>query len=174
MSSFVRGSVLVWLLLLGCRGETGGLDDRDAADEDAPTSAAPPLAPESAPAPPPPVAVVPPPSIDWYTDDARGLEEARRRGAPRLVLFGASWSAGSRYVEEMFRSEEVRREATRFVAVTVDITDDEDPAVSAVVRKYAVEGLPLIIAFDSAGNEALRLPSLPDASEIASRLRSVR
>ena len=62
----------------------------------------------------------------------------------------------------------------RFVAVTVDITDDEDPAVSAVVRKYAVEGLPLIIAFDSAGNEALRLPNLPDASEIASRLRSVR
>ena len=65
-------------------------------------------------------------------------------------------------------------EAGRFVAVKVDATDDEDPAVVRAMKELGVIGLPTVVLIDSDGREAVRYTDFVDAGVLLSALKNVR
>jgi thiol:disulfide interchange protein DsbD len=63
----------------------------------------------------------------------------------------------------------------RFVALHVDATDDDDPEVGRLRRKYgALEGLPVLVAFGTDGKEAIRFTEFVPPDRLAPALASVR
>jgi thioredoxin:protein disulfide reductase len=57
----------------------------------------------------------------------------------------------------------------------VDATDDDDPEVARLRKKYgALEGLPVLLLFDSAGKEAIRFTEFIPPVRLAQALASVR
>jgi thiol:disulfide interchange protein DsbD len=97
-------------------------------------------------------------SLSW---EPTTVEVAKARaaseGRPLLVDFTAAWCAACKELDKLtFAAEEVNAEASRFVAVKVDATVDDDPEVVATLERYQVKGLPTVLVFDSSGKEALR------------------
>ena len=69
---------------------------------------------------------------------------------------------------------EVRRESKRFVAIRLDMTDDEAPANRDLSRRFAVAGLPTILFLDSKGNERARITEFVTPSKLVETMRQVR
>jgi thioredoxin:protein disulfide reductase len=100
----------------------------------------------------------------------RALQESR----PLLVDFTAAWCVACKEMEkETFADVRVQQEAGRFVAVRVDVTDDEDPRVKATTSAHAVIGLPTVILFGSDGGEAKRFNSKVEAEDFLAALELV-
>ncbi len=97
-------------------------------------------------------------TLSWKTMPlAEARSEAARSGRPLLVDFTASWCGACKQLErETFAAPEVANIAGRFLAVKVDASNDEDPAVQSAMESVGVRGLPTVIVFDSAGKEAVR------------------
>jgi thiol:disulfide interchange protein len=69
----------------------------------------------------------------------------------------------------------VRSAGQRFVSLRVDATDDDDDEVVRLRKKYgALEGLPVVLLLDSAGNEALRFTEFVPPDRLATALAQVR
>ena len=65
-------------------------------------------------------------------------------------------------------------EGGRFVALHVDATDDDDPEVARVRKKYGVtEGLPVVLLFGSDGSEAFRFTEFIPPDRLANALAQV-
>ena len=67
----------------------------------------------------------------------------------------------------------VREEGSRFVALQVDATNDEDPTVTSLIAKYKVIGLPTVVVLDSSGAERLRFNDFVPAEQFLTAIRSV-
>ena len=82
----------------------------------------------------------------------RALASAENK--PVLLEFGAEWCKVCKTLErDTFPDPGVRAEAQRFVAIRVDMGDDDDaPEAKRLRAKYALGGLPTVIIVDSAGN----------------------
>jgi thioredoxin:protein disulfide reductase len=122
-------------------------------------------------------------TLAWETPPAEGqagslTERARKRAReearPLIVDFTAAWCVACKEMEKLtFTDERVQREAGRFVAVRVDVTDDEDPRVKATTTEHAVRGLPTVILFRSDGAEAMRFTQQVEADEFLTGLERV-
>jgi thiol:disulfide interchange protein DsbD len=89
------------------------------------------------------------------------VEEARAKALaedrPMLVDFTAEWCIACGELDKYtFSKPEVASETSRFVAVKVDMTEDDDPVAQKNKEQHAVRGLPTVLMFDSNGNEAVR------------------
>jgi thiol:disulfide interchange protein DsbD len=92
-----------------------------------------------------------------------------------VIDFGASWCKVCKKLEEhTFPAASVRGEAARFVAIKEDATDDEDPAVQALQKKYRVVGLPTVILFDASGKEVARFNEFVPAERFSAALAAVK
>jgi thiol:disulfide interchange protein DsbD len=93
-----------------------------------------------------------------------------------LVDFGASWCGACKELDEKtFPDPRVIAEGSRFVALHVDATDDDDPEVARVRKKYGVtEGLPVVLLFGSDGAEAFRFTEFIPPDRLAGALAQVR
>jgi thiol:disulfide interchange protein DsbD len=101
-------------------------------------------------------------------------QKAREASRPLLVDFTATWCVACKEMDkETFADQRVRQEAARFVALRVDVTDDEDPRVKATTSEHAVSGLPTVILFGSDGAEAQRFNSKIQAEEFLAALERV-
>ena len=101
---------------------------------------------------------------------ARALQQAR----PLLVDFGAAWCGACKELDKLtFSQPSVSEEASRFIALKVDATNDEDPLVAATIRQLNVMGLPTVIVFDSQGREAKRFTDFVTADVMSAALRAV-
>jgi thiol:disulfide interchange protein DsbD len=119
--------------------------------------------------------LVPPPALAWVTDEAQAVAQARGEKRPLLVDFGAEWCAACKELTKYtFADERVREEGTRFVALQIDATDDEDPRIEAVKGKYKVVGLPTVVLFDSEGNEVKRFNEFVEAPVMLEAMKAVR
>jgi thiol:disulfide interchange protein DsbD len=117
-----------------------------------------------------------PRELHWETSEPAAVKIARETHRPLLIDFGASWCGACKELEEKtFPDSRVQQEASRFVALHVDATDDDDPAVAKVREKYkATEGLPVVLFLDSEGQEARRFTEFVPPDCLASALSSVQ
>ncbi len=101
-------------------------------------------------------------------------ETARNDSIPMLVDFTATWCGACKELDKLtFADPAVSREAGRFLAVKVDATDDEDPAVVRTMERLRVVGLPTVLLFDSQGNEVRRFTDFVEADDFLRALREV-
>jgi thioredoxin:protein disulfide reductase len=111
--------------------------------------------------------------LAWVPDDATGLEQARSLGKPAVMDFYADWCAACKELDEKtWPDPTVRQEASRFVAIKMDMTD-RNQRNSAKQAQYKVPGLPTVIFFDSAGNEVRRFFGFKSAQDVLPIMRDV-
>lgn len=88
---------------------------------------------------------------------AAARDKARQERRPLLVDFTAAWCAACKEIDaHTFPDPRVQVAAARFVAVKMDLTDDTDPAVEKAYDEFGIRGLPVLLLFDSKGEEAKR------------------
>lgn len=114
-------------------------------------------------------------AFDWKTDETEALAAAKAGNKPMLVDFTAEWcSACKRLARETFPESTVRAELGRFVLLKIDATQDDDPKVMELQKKYRVVGLPTVILLDAKGNEVERLTDFVPPSVFINSLRRVK
>jgi thiol:disulfide interchange protein DsbD len=114
-------------------------------------------------------------SLAW---EKISVAEARSKAAterrPLLLDFTASWCGACKELDKhTFSEASVAQEAGRFVAVKVDATDDEDPAVAATLKEHKVVGLPTVLVYDSRGAEAVRCTDFVPAQPFLDAIKRV-
>jgi thioredoxin:protein disulfide reductase len=62
----------------------------------------------------------------------------------------------------------------RFVLAGIDVTDEDDPALTGVRDKYKVVGLPTILLVDARGHEASRFTEFLPAERLVAALAAVK
>jgi thiol:disulfide interchange protein DsbD len=114
-------------------------------------------------------------ALKWESDETAARARAASEHKPLLVDFGATWCGACKELDEKtFPDVRVRAEGARFVPLHVDATDDDDPEVARVRKKYGVtEGLPVVLVFDGEGKEAFRFTEFVPADRLATALAQV-
>jgi thiol:disulfide interchange protein DsbD len=112
--------------------------------------------------------------LQWLKSEAEGSKIASAEHRPLIIDFGAEWcGACKELTTHTFADDSVRSEAGRFVAVSVDATDEDDPQVNAVKDKYKVVGLPTVVVMDSTGQERVRFNEFVPPERFLQAIRSV-
>lgn len=122
------------------------------------------------------VALVTPSSeLNWHNIPlADAAKTAQSEEQPMLVDFTATWCGACKELDKFtFADPAVSKEASRFLAVKVDATDDEDPVVAQTMQSLNVVGLPTVLLFDSSGREVRRFTDFVDAKKFLAALRAV-
>jgi thiol:disulfide interchange protein DsbD len=116
------------------------------------------------------------PAMKWESSEKAAVERVASERKPLLVDFGASWCGACKELDEKtFPDSRVRAAGTRFVALHVDATDDDDPEVTRVRNKYgAKEGLPVVVAYASDGHEAFRFTEFVSPDRLAAAMATVQ
>ncbi len=114
--------------------------------------------------------------LEWEASEVAARARAAAEHKPLLVDFGASWCGACKELDEKtFPDPRVVAEGSRFVSLHVDATDDDDPEVARVRKKYGVtEGLPVVLLFGSDGSEAFRFTEFVPPDRMAGALAQVR
>ena len=105
---------------------------------------------------------------------AEAREKALSQKRPLLVDFTAAWCGACKELDKhTFSAPPVAQEAGRFVAIKVDATNDEDPAVVSVMEQMKVVGLPTVLVYDSTGKEAVRCTDFVPADPFLEAIKKV-
>ena len=110
----------------------------------------------------------------WVDSEAQGMARARAEGRPVVIDFTADWCAACKELaKDTFPAPEVRRQASRFVAIRIDSTSMDD-GIRALHERYAVRGLPTVVLLDSEGREKRRLTGFVPPARFARYLKAVQ
>ena len=110
----------------------------------------------------------------WLDDEKQALETSKTEQKPLLIDFTADWcSACKRLARETFTENEIRTQLARFVLLKLDASDDDDPRVVDVQKRYRVVGLPTVILIDSKGNEVRRFTDFVPSKELLPVLKEI-
>lgn len=110
----------------------------------------------------------------WIHSEQEGLQLAKTEQKPVLMDFTATWCvACQELANHTFTDSRVRAEADRFVTIKVDATNDEDPKVEEILKRYKIAGLPTVILFDKQGNEKHRFIDFVKADDFYKVIRTI-
>jgi thiol:disulfide interchange protein DsbD len=114
-------------------------------------------------------------SLSWEPISVQAArQKALTEKRPLLVDFTAAWCGACKELDKhTFSQPAVAQEAGRFVAIKVDATNDEDPAVVSVMEEMKVVGLPTVLVYDSTGNEAVRCTDFVPADPFLDVIKKV-
>lgn len=108
--------------------------------------------------------------IDWVPYSEARLAEARAERRPVFIDFQAAWCLPCREMERTtFRDERVVRATGPYVMLQADVTE-QDAAAEAVMKRFAVPGVPTYLVFDETGAEASRFVGFVGADAMAAAL----
>jgi thiol:disulfide interchange protein DsbD len=111
--------------------------------------------------------------LQWEHSEAMARARAASETRPMLIDFTAEWcGACNELARHTFADAAVMAEASRFVAVKVDATNEDDPAVDQVKDKYHVVGLPTVIVLGSDGMERQRFMEFVPPDRFLDAIRS--
>ncbi|MGH7296282.1 MAG: protein-disulfide reductase DsbD family protein, partial [Polyangiaceae bacterium] len=115
-------------------------------------------------------------ALEWESSEPVAVAKATAEHKPLLVDFGASWCGACKELDEKtFPDSRVRAEGSRFVALHVDATDDDDENIKKVRQKYgATAGLPVVVLLASDGHEAMRFTEYVPPDRFAAALATVQ
>lgn len=112
--------------------------------------------------------------LRWLASESEGRKLAETQRLPMIVDFGAAWCGACNELKtRTFADPAVRSEASRFVAVNIDATDEDDPKTNDAKDRYRVVGLPTVVLLDSHGEERMRFVEFVPPERFAAALRSV-
>jgi thiol:disulfide interchange protein len=135
---------------------------------DAP-SAAPASAPASASAPAPAPKAAEPPAGE--TDLQAALDAAKKENKPAFVVFCATWVAACGELAHVLVDPGVKKALDgRFVVARVDVSNEDDATTKVRMKKYNVNGLPLMLVIDRKGKEVGRENGYLDAARVSKLL----
>jgi thiol:disulfide interchange protein DsbD len=111
--------------------------------------------------------------IAWSPFTEASLAQAASASRPVLIDFQADWCLPCREMERTtFRDPGVVRAAESFTALKVDVTA-EDEAVSKLMGRFNVAGVPTYLLLGSDGREHRRLVGFVPADEMLEALETV-
>ena len=114
-------------------------------------------------------------AIEWKHDEREALAAAKAENKPLMIDFTADWcGACKKLARETFTEKSVRHELDRYVLLKLDATNDDDPAVIDVQKRYKVVGLPTVILIGTDGKEAKRFTDFVPPKEFLPALKDVR
>lgn len=101
--------------------------------------------------------LMPKAQLAWLHDEAEALTKSKAENRPLLLDFTATWCmACQEMAKDTFADPRVMTKAGNFIAVKIDATDQDDPAIEQISKKYDVKGLPTVLLIDSKGKEVKR------------------
>lgn len=115
--------------------------------------------------------------IVWQPYSAASLASAQREGKPVIIDAFADWCIPCKELDRFtFTHAEVRRQASEFVTLKLDLTRNEPNSEEARTReRFGILGVPTIIFLDASGQErkALRLEGFEKAESFLTRMKEV-
>jgi thiol:disulfide interchange protein DsbD len=110
----------------------------------------------------------------WIGSEPEAITRAKAEGRPVIIDFWAEWCTACKELDKTaWADPRVQAEASRFVTVKVDGTDDS-PEFQALSAKYGVVGMPSVVFIDGRGREVPeRVTGAVSADEMLGRLRGV-
>lgn len=113
-------------------------------------------------------------TIRWTPYSPAALQDARAAGQPSVLDLVADWCIPCHEMDATtFLDSEVQREAQRFAMLRADITTESE-TTDLLTQQFDVKGVPTIIVFDAAGNEADRMVGYVGPDRLLTALRRVR
>ncbi len=114
-------------------------------------------------------------SLQWAKLDAiKAQGQAADESRPLLLDFTASWCASCKELDaQTFSDEGVRKEGGRFLAVKVDMSDNDDPRVQQFEEEYDIQGLPKVLFYDSKGHVVCEYKDFVGAEGMLRTMKSV-
>jgi thioredoxin:protein disulfide reductase len=112
--------------------------------------------------------------LAWEHSEEVARTRAETEKRPMLVDFTAEWCGACNELSRItFADPKVMSEASRFVAVKVDATHEDDPSVDVIKDRYRVVGLPTVVLVGSDGKERTRFTEFVPPDRFLSAIRQI-
>jgi thiol:disulfide interchange protein DsbD len=90
--------------------------------------------------------------VSWQKYDSGAI--AASNGKPVIIDFFATWCIPCKELDEKtFSDAAVARDLDRFTRIKADLTNDQDPLVKELTKRYTIVGVPTVVFIDSSGHE---------------------
>jgi thiol:disulfide interchange protein DsbD len=113
--------------------------------------------------------------VHWQKYDAAAISTSN--GKPVIIDFFATWCIPCKELDEKtFSDARVAHELDRFTRIKADLTNDQDPLVKELTKRYTIVGVPTIVFIDSSGHEQpqSRLTGFENAEQFLARIQQVK
>lgn len=116
--------------------------------------------------------------VNWIANMEEGLTLAKESNKPVVIDFWAEWCAVCKEIDHYTFHDEAAAAALneRFVCIKIDLTSDSSAEAQQLIQKYKINGLPLIVFYDSQGKllEDKRINQFIDSKDFINHIKSIQ